>query len=452
MALPRRSATYRLGVALVISIIGGCVASTPPTTAPSSTVMRVPPGSSRGVPAARTAATAARTMAPPRLPTSTPVTSPPPLPTGTPVTSSPAPTTMRTTPTSAATTAANCPVRTLASLTESQKIGQIFMIGLSGDRLDASEREAIARFHFGSVTFTTKTTAGLAAVRAAADAVQAQAAATGGVRFFVAANQEGGRIQALSGPGFDVMPSALQQGTLAPAVLERMALRWGRELRAAGINLDFAPVADVVTPGTDTQNAPIGQLAREFGHDPATVSNHAAAFIAGMRAAGVATTAKHFPGLGRVAGNTDFTSGVRDTVTTRNDRFLEPFTRATDARVPFVMVSLATYERIDRAHLAAFSPIIIEGMLRQDRAYRGIVISDDFDAAAVASIAPARRAVDFLGAGGDMIISTGLPSAIEMARAVASLAAENPSFRRRVDSAALDVLRAKEAFALLPCG
>ena len=74
---------------------------------------------------------------------------------------------------------------------------------------DAAERTAIAQFHFGSVAYTRRTARGAAADRAVADAVQAQAtlAATRGVRFFVAVNQEGGLIQALSGPGFEVMPS-----------------------------------------------------------------------------------------------------------------------------------------------------------------------------------------------------------------------------------------------------
>jgi beta-N-acetylhexosaminidase len=339
-------------------------------------------------------------------------------------------------------------------MTESQRIGQIFVIGLTKDRLDAAEREAIAKFHFGSVTFTTQTAARVAAVRTVTEAVQALAtsAATGGVRFLIAANQEGGLIQGLSGAGFDVIPSALSQGTLAPTVLERKAARWGRQLGAAGINLDFAPVADVVPPGTDAQNAPIGKLRREYGHDPATVSSHAAAFIAGMQQAGIATTAKHFPGLGRVEGNTDFTNAVSDSVTTRSDPFLEPFARAIDVGVPFVMVSLATYERIDARHLAVFSRSVMEGILRDDLAYRGVTISDALGATAVASIAPATRAVDFLDAGGDMIVINQLAPAIEMAKGIASLVAQKPSFRERVDDAALRVLRAKEAVGLLPCG
>ena len=172
-------------------------------------------------------------------------------------------------------------------------------------------------------------------------------------------------------------------------------------------------------PGTDAKNAPIGKLKRAFGHDPATVSSHVAAFIAGMQDAGVATTVKHFPGLGRVAGNTDFKAGVVDTITTADDPYLEPFATAIDAGVPFVMVSLATYDQIDPAHVAAFSPTIIGDMLRGQLGFRGVVISDALGAKAVTSIPPATRALAFLGAGGDMIISNQVPSAIEMAQAIA---------------------------------
>jgi beta-N-acetylhexosaminidase len=339
-------------------------------------------------------------------------------------------------------------------MTEAQRIGQLFMLGLIDDRLDADHRAAIARYHFGSVWYTTHTSAGVVAVRRISDQVQALAtqAATGRVRFLVAANQEGGLIQALSGPGFAVIPSALNQGALEPSVLQTRAAGWGRQLLAAGVNFNFAPVADVVPPGTDNQNAPIGKLRREFGHDPTTVSSHVAAFIGGMRQAGVSTSAKHFPGLGRVTGNTDFTAAVTDSVTTRHDAYVRPFARAVDAHVPFVMVSLATYERIDPNHLAVFSPTVMRGMLRDDLHFRGVVISDSLSAEAVASIPPAERAIDFLNAGGDMIISRPLDPAVAMAKAIASLAATNAAFRARVDDAALHVLAAKQAAGLLPCG
>ena len=171
-----------------------------------------------------------------------------------------------------------------------------------------------------------------------------------------------------------------------------------------------------------------------------------------MRAGGVATTAKHFPGLGSVAGNTDFTGAVVDAVTTRHDPDLQPFSHAVDAGVPFVMISLATYERIDPDHLAVFSNTVINGILRGDLGFRGVVISDSLAATAVASMSPGTRAIDFLDAGGDMIVLNPVDQAIEMANAIASFASTRAWFRARVDNAAWHVLRAKEAAGLLDCG
>jgi beta-N-acetylhexosaminidase len=369
----------------------------------------------------------------------------------TPTAVSPSP---RPVPSSTGVKASSCVAATLAAMTESQRIGQLFMIGLAKDHLGTAERSAIATYQFGSVSFTTKTSIGVTGVRAITDAVQALAtkAATDRVRFFIAANQEGGLVQALSGPGFDTIPSALSQGTLSTATLKAKADRWGAQLRAAGVNLDFAPVADVVPPGTDATNAPIGKLKREYGHTPSTVASHVVAFMAGMKQAGVTTTVKHFPGLGRVVGNTDFTSAVIDTVTTPDDPYLLPFARAVDARVPFVMVSLATYERIDPNHLAVFSPTVIGTVLHDDLGFRGVVASDSLSATAVSAIPPATRAIDFLDAGGDLVVVNKLNVAIPMVEGVAERVAISASFRARVDDAALKILSAKHAAGLLTCG
>jgi beta-N-acetylhexosaminidase len=353
----------------------------------------------------------------------------------------------------AAAVTATCADTVLASMTEAQRIGQLFMVGLKYNQLSSTTRSAIAKYHFGSVWFSQKTSVGVTALRAVSNAVQAQAtlAGTHHVRFFIAANQEGGYVQALNGPGFDVIPTALTQGTWSTTTLRARAARWGRQLRAAGVNLNFAPVADVVPPGTDATNAPIGKLKREFGHYVSVVSPHVTAFIVGMRDAGVATTAKHFPGLGRVRGNTDYTSGVTDTVTTRHDAYIQPFARAVGAGVPFAMVSLATYTRIDPAHLAAFSSTVMRTMLRGDLGFHGVVMSDSLSAAAVSSIIPGSRAIRFLTQGGDMIVLGPLDQAITMAQAIAARAAVNSWFRARVNNAALHVLRAKQAAGLLPC-
>jgi beta-N-acetylhexosaminidase len=334
-----------------------------------------------------------------------------------------------------------------------QRIGQLFELGLASDRLGATEINMIRIDHIGSVWFVDRSYAGVAGIRGVTSAVQGQvsSASTGNVRFFIAANQEGGLIQAMQGPGFSSIPTAVVQGSWAPAVLQSRAATWGQELRTAGINLNFAPVMDVVPPGTDAQNQPIGALQREYGHDPATAGSHGAAFLRGMRQSQVAVSLKHFPGLGRVAGNTDFTTAT-DTTTTASDPYLASFSQGIAANADFVMVALAKYPRIDPNHLAAFSPIVMTQMLRGSMGFHGVIISDDLgDTAAVASIPPATRAIDFIAAGGDMIISKTSAPADAMVQAIRSRAASDPSFRQRVDDSALRVLRAKQAFGLLPC-
>ena len=338
-------------------------------------------------------------------------------------------------------------------MTEDQRIGQLFELGLANDTLGAMEITMIRADHIGSLWFVNRSYAGAAAIGAVSAAVQAQAssASTADVGFFIAANQEGGLIQALQGPGFSAMPSALVQGGWTPSSLQSRAAIWAQQLRSAGINLNFAPVMDVVPPGTDAQNQPIGALQREYGHDPGTVGSHGVAFLYGMRQFGVAVTLKHFPGLGRVAGNTDFTTAT-DTTTTSSDPYLESFRQGMAANADFVMVALAEYTQIDPNRLAVFSPIVMTRMLRQSMGFSGVIISDDLgDTVAVASIPPATRAIDFLSAGGDMIISKTAAPADAMVQAVRSRVASDASFRQRVADAALRILRAKQAFGLLPC-
>ena len=359
------------------------------------------------------------------------------------------------TPTIPATSAAPpCADLALAALSGDQRIGQLFLMGLADDMLGPAELDAIRSQHVGSVWFTTTTSIGVAGVRRIADSVQAQAteATTGGVGFFIAANQEGGLIQALTGPGFDPIPSALAQGGLSPQTLEKDALAWGHQLGAAGVNLDFGPVFDVVPPGTEETNAPIGHLRREYGHDPIDAGRHAVAFMRGMTQAGVATTAKHFPGLGRVVSNTDFAAGVVDRTTTRTAPSLEAFRMGIAAGVPFVMVALARYAKIDPDQIAAFSPVVIGDLLRHDLGFEGVVMSDDLGAtAAVKSVPVGDRAVDFVLAGGDLVVSKTAAATVAMVAAVKARVAADPAFAQRVDEAALRVLAAKQAAGLLEC-
>ena len=348
---------------------------------------------------------------------------------------------------------ASCAAQVFSRMNEAQRVGQLFLVGVAGAPT-AEVAQAVGTYHFGSLLFEGTSGAGVAVDRQVTAAIQSLAspAATARIRFFIAANQEGGQVQELQGPGFSEIPPALAQGQLPAAELQRQAAAWGRELQSAGVNLDLAPVMDVVPSATASQNAPIGAVQREFGHNPETTGAHGVAFIRGMKQAGVATTAKHFPGLGRVVGNTDFTSGVVDTTTGPKSPYLKSFQAAIKAGVAFVMIALATYTRIDPHHLAVFSSRIMRGLLRQQLHFRGVIVSDDLGAAAaVAGLRPATRGIDFLAAGGDLITSQSMPAAIAMARAILARAADDAAFRSTVNSAVMRMLDAKQAYHLMPC-
>jgi beta-N-acetylhexosaminidase len=366
---------------------------------------------------------------------------------------SPSPDPPRTPTPTEASTAAACIAQVYGQMTQAQRVGQLFLVGVSGDLAGPQTQAALRQYHFGSLLLGTNTSAGVAGVRSATAFMQSLAtgANTGGARFFIAANQEGGQIQPLTGSGFSTMPSALIQGSWSVSTLREQARDWGGELSSAGVNLDLAPVMDVVPAGQAASNAPIGQYDREFGFTPAGNGAHGAAFIQGMAAARVATTAKHFPGLGRATGNTDFTSGVVDSVTTASDPYLGSFRDAIDAGVPFVMVAEATYTRIDPSSLAVFSPVIMR-LLRSGLGFGGVIVSDDLgQAQAVAAIPAAQRAISFLSAGGDLVTSQTLGPAEVMASAVLAKAAADSSFGAVVAAAVRRVLAAKEAYGLLPC-
>ena len=349
---------------------------------------------------------------------------------------------------------ATCAARTLAGMTDEQRVGQLFMLGVEGDSLSAAETSAIVAHHFGSVFLVNTRTGGLATVRMLTTAIDALAtdSNTRGAGFLVAADQEGGLVQRLKGPGFSAIPPALAQGELSTASLQAQATTWGSELSAAGVNLDLGPVMDVVPPGADATNQPIGALQREFGHDPTTVGSHGAAVVTGMAQAGVATTLKHFPGLGRVVGNTDTTAGVVDSKTTPDDPYLAAFDAGIRAGAPFVMVSLATYSAIDPDRRAVFSPTIIGTLLRGRFGFTGVVVSDDLGAtAAIASLAPGARATAFIEAGGDLIIVGSVGPAAEMVAAVLARARSDAALAAQVDAAALKILEAKAAYGLRSC-
>jgi beta-N-acetylhexosaminidase len=362
--------------------------------------------------------------------------------------SEPAPTTAsRTSTASSPTPVLSRAQRVLAGMSLAERVGQLLMVDCRSTEIRQDTYDAIGLSKVGSVILDGTSFLDIQAT-AHITTLLAQRAPPN-VGLFVATDQEGGEVQRLVGPGFSSIPSALEQGTFAPATLRSNAQQWGAQLHAAGVNVDLAPVLDTVPAGFGS-NPPIGDLNREYGHDPAAVSSHGNAFAQGMQAAGVVATVKHFPGLGRVSGNTDLATGVRDSVTARHDPYLAPFATAIGNGVAFVMMSTAIYTRIDPDRPAAFSSAIVTGMLRGDLGFRGVIVSDDIGIAKqVSEYSVGDRAVDFIAAGGDLVLTVDATQAPEMTTAVLARAKGDPEFRAQVDAAALVVLHAKQARGLL---
>jgi beta-N-acetylhexosaminidase len=334
----------------------------------------------------------------------------------------------------------------LARLPLAARVGQLLMVGVPATGASDAALRQLARYQVGGVILTGRSYAGIPATAALTARLRATVR---GVPPLVATDQEGGAVQVLKGPGFALIPSARSQGRLAPADLRARARTWGGQLRAAGVLLDLAPVADTVPVGA--VNPPIGHFDRQYGSDPATVAAHATAFAAGLAEAGVTPTVKHFPGLGRVTANTDVSSGVTDRTTTRTDPYLGPFRTAIRAGHPFVMMSSAVYTRIDPARPAVFSPVVVTGLLRGDLHFDGVVMSDDLGAARQVSAVPAGdRAVRFVAAGGDLVLTVTPATLPAMFTALYDRATRDPAFRAAVDRSAGRILLAKQRLGLLP--
>lgn len=334
-----------------------------------------------------------------------------------------------------------------ARMSTAQRIGQLLMGAVPDTGSTLAARAYLARYRVGNVVLLGRSTAGAAALATLVAPVR-QATSQAGVQPYVSVDQEGGYVQHLAGPGFSTIPTALRQGQLSPTTLRADWRAWGTQLRRAGINLDLAPVCDVVPASVGTRNAPIGRYDREYGYTTAVVSPHVAAVVRGMRDAGLSATAKHFPGLGRASGNTDTTAGVTDP-TTRYDPYLSPFSAAIAAGTPVVMVSTAIYPKIDPGTIGAFSHLIVTTVLRYQLGFSGLIVSDSLTATSVAGYPYATRAVRALDAGVDVLLVTDDRAIPAMTSAIASRMSTHPAFASVVRTAVLRVLTAKARAGLL---
>jgi beta-N-acetylhexosaminidase len=252
-----------------------------------------------------------------------------------------------------------------------------------------------------------------------------RAAAAGGAQhLLILVDQEGGPVRRLRWA--PPSSSAATMGRLLNSAEVRLeGERAGRALRSLGIDVDLAPVADV--PATSASF--LGS--RAFGRDRQRVAALAAAFAQGLQSAGVAATAKHFPGLGAAGANTDKRRVVVTASRTRLLRDLLPFEGTVDGGARLVMVSSAVYPTLDPSRAPAlYSRPIVQGLLRDRLGFEGVVVTDSMDAPAAAARAdgPARA----LRAGVDLLLYTSEASSATAFRTLVADARKDPAFVTRL--------------------
>jgi beta-N-acetylhexosaminidase len=322
-------------------------------------------------------------------------------------------------------------------LTLSEQVGQLVVLRFAGTEAPAYVRAALREQRAAGVILFRDNVSGLAQLRALTRHLRRE-----GGRPIVAVDQEGGDIRILPwAPPYASAPEQAAAGTVRPE-----AEAGARALRSAGVTVTLAPVGDVPT----IKRAAL--RSRSFSPRTAATGAAVAAAVSGWRAGGVASTAKHFPGLGAATVNTDDASvTVRRTRRQLETTDLPPFEAAIRAGVPLVMVSHARYPALDRSRIASQSRAIIGSLLRERLGFHGVVVTDSMEAEASLATGDitvvSERAVR---AGADLVLLTGRGSYAPVYRHLLRVAQRSKSFRERVRESAARVLDLKRRGARPP--
>lgn len=331
--------------------------------------------------------------------------------------------------------------RTLDDLSPKQRVSQLLMPGVY--TLDPAEAVAVVRRSKpGGIIIMAEGTA--KQWRAVVKAAQKEAARLGLPPLLVGADQENGTLvrrmrMPVTLPGAMVLGAAVSaDATTGREAASDVAELTGRWLAAGGVNIDFAPVADVnVRPS----NPVIG--IRSPAAFPDVVADAVVGQIAGFDAASVLSTAKHFPGHGDTA--TDSHLGLAEVTHSKAQMRridLPPFEAAVEAGVPAIMVAHVTVPAID-SRPATVSKKIVTGLLRDELGFDGLVVSDSLGMGAVAS--RPRLAAEAVAAGVDVLLMPNDPVS-----AAAQVRQQVPA--SRVRQAARHVVEAKARLGLLDDG
>ncbi len=219
---------------------------------------------------------------------------------------------------------------------------------------------------------------------------------------FIAIDQEGGRVNRLKEP-FTQFPSMRKLGEKRDEKLAyQVGEALGKELRAVGINLNFAPVLDL---DLNPENQVIGD--RSLGSEPELVSRLGVALLKGIQSQGVLACAKHFPGHGASREDSHQTLPrielKKEVVLARE---LVPFRRAIESGLEMIMVGHLLYPSLDPYHPASLSEEIIQSLLRKELKFSGLVVVDSLEMGALDFFPLEDRAFMALRAGADLLLTT----------------------------------------------
>ncbi|MBT3352937.1 MAG: beta-N-acetylhexosaminidase [Nitrospinaceae bacterium] len=280
--------------------------------------------------------------------------------------------------------------------TPEEKAGSHIMAGFPGRAAPASLLERIQAGRVGGVILFSRNIESAPQVIELTHSLQKAAADGKKPPLLIAIDQEGGRVSRLSAD-FTIFPPARVLGRIGDLdLISRCARATATELRAVGINTDFAPVYDILT---NPECEVIGD--RAFSEDAETVAQMASAAATGLQAGGVAASAKHFPGIGDMAPDPHETLPYSNlSIEDLRARELIPFRAA--AGVASVMIAHAIYEQIDPERPASLSPRFMKTLLRDELDYVGVAITDDLEMGAIDD--PVGAAPEALAAGADIAL------------------------------------------------
>jgi beta-N-acetylhexosaminidase len=288
------------------------------------------------------------------------------------------------------------------------KLGQHFIVGYTS----FSEVARLAeKGLIGGIYVTKHNVAGRKpeAVHSEIAALQARRRAVHLPPLIITADQEGGIVSHLS-PLLPALPPLSALAGLSPEIRARAAEEFGsahgRALAALGINLNFAPVLDLrprVGRNLFDLNTLIEQ--RAIASDPEIVADIARAYVQGLEASGVEATVKHFPGLGRVRGDTHlFDASLDAPLADLEATDWRPFRQVLAGSKAALMIGHVSLTAIDPDRPASHSKAVIDRLLRKGWDYDGLIVTDDLVMGAIAKHDVCRAVLESLNAGADLLL------------------------------------------------